>query len=247
MWWSCIIFILTCHTDLDLRTDSVYVEYLLFPCLGVCLGAPVNLQQQQQITLLDWHQPKCLQDSREGWEQKPARGGVRSSVQLEHSHGNTPSALPASPGSSSFFCCALCARVWSKEHLWRQKLFILSYPDFSSFSLISVISWDLDAENILLGVFLSLTSALSSSHHIPLSTTILQSPPGNLPLSQAMTSHQTPHPLLPVPPTSPLAGFSPSHSSHPYCGKFLCQKSPFNPFILSSEPVPSKNEFPHPL
>lgn len=38
-------FILTCHTDWDLMTDSIYVEYLLFPCLVVYLGVLVNLQQ----------------------------------------------------------------------------------------------------------------------------------------------------------------------------------------------------------
>lgn len=37
--------ILTCHTDLDPMTDSIYVEYLLFPCLVVYLGVPVNLQR----------------------------------------------------------------------------------------------------------------------------------------------------------------------------------------------------------
>lgn len=125
----------------------------------------------------------CLQGSREEWQQKPAKGGVRSNVQLEHSHGNTPSALPASPGSSSFFSCALCPHVWIQEHLEGKNL----YPNFSCFILISVISQDWNAENIPLEVFLSLTSALSSSHHIPLSSNILQPPPGNLPLSQAMT------------------------------------------------------------
>lgn len=45
------LFILTCHTDLDPMTDSIYVGYLLFPCLVVYLGVLVSLQQQ--ITFLE--------------------------------------------------------------------------------------------------------------------------------------------------------------------------------------------------
>lgn len=38
-------FILTCHKDLDLMTDSVCVGYLLFRYLVVYLGVLVNLKK----------------------------------------------------------------------------------------------------------------------------------------------------------------------------------------------------------
>lgn len=81
----------------------------------------------------------------------------------------------------------LCVHMFGSKNILKARIFILRYPDFSCFILISVISQDWNAENIPLEVFLSLTSALSSSHQIPLSSNILQPPPGNLPLSQAMT------------------------------------------------------------
>lgn len=123
--------------------------------------------------------------------------------------------LPQSPRGAPASFAVPCLHIFGAKDILKAKIFILRYPDFSCFILICLISQDLDAENIPLEVCLSLTSALSSSHHIHLSSTILQPPPGNLPLCQTMTSHQMPYPLLPVPHTSPLAGFGSSHSFGP--------------------------------